>query len=83
MLDYPRASISAILTVVSGVAGLLLLPSHRVAPDGNRPDISVVSLKTTPRVPAYLGFIVRSDRVGELMLGFDIPKRETVHWKVF
>lgn len=83
LLDYPRASISAILTVVSGVAGLLLLPSHRVILDADRPDISLVSLKTTPRVPAYLGFIVRSDRVGEIVLGFEIPKRETVHWKVF
>jgi hypothetical protein len=82
LLDYPRASISAILTVVSGVAGLLLLPSHRVIPDASRPDISQASLKTTPHVPAYLGFIVRSDRVGEIVLGFEIPKRETVHWKV-
>lgn len=82
-IDYPRASVSAILTVVASVAGVLLLPSHRVMPDINQPAISVVSLKTTPRVPAYLGFIVRSARVGEIMLGFDIPKGVTVHWKVF
>ena len=80
LLDYPRASISAILTVVSVVAGLWLLPSHRIMPDGNRPVISVVSLQTHPRVPAYLGFIVRSDRVGEIMLGFNIRKHVTVHW---
>jgi hypothetical protein len=83
LIGYPRASISAILTVASVVAGLWLLPSHRVMPDSNRPPIRVVSLETTPRVPAYLGFIVRNAHVGEIMLGFDIPKHMTVHWKVF
>jgi hypothetical protein len=52
-------------------------------PATNHPDIRAIELEMTPRVPAYLGFVVRSDRVGELVLGFDIPKRETVHWKVF
>jgi len=82
-INYPRASISAILTIVATVAGVLLLPSHKVMPDGSRPAIKVVSLRTTPRVPAYLGFIVQSDRVGEIMLGFDVPKGVTVHWKVY
>jgi hypothetical protein len=81
ILDYPKASVSAILTVVSAVVGFLLLPTHSVAVT-SKADVSEIQVQTTPQVPTYLGFIARGDRLGQVVAGFQIRAHQTITWQI-
>ena len=79
--DYPRASVAAILTAVSVVAGIILLPGHHAVPR-QQALVTGIEVNTTPQVPSYLGFIARSERVGQVWAAFQIPANETVKWRI-
>ena len=79
--DYPRAGVPAILTVVSTIVGLLLLPASKPAVYGE-PVISAIAVHTSPQVPTYLGFIARGPRLGQVVAAFKVPPNQAVTWQI-